>query len=161
MQKLKKWIKWDNHIRLIAFICILFIIGALVYLFCFAPKSNIDPNDIQIKTITTTNFQIKDNLTDLKKKAKSNEFSYQVPVKYKGKVYQAELSKGKENSNAKVIYKYTVIKYKGKTYDPSTASPNLRWAAWMKYGSLFPVLRDDQLIIDTNTEKNLWKNPNQ
>lgn len=60
-----------------------------------------------------------------------------------------------------MIYKYTVIKYKGKTYDPSTASPNLRWAAWMKYGSLFPVLRDDQLIINTNTKKDLWKNPNQ
>lgn len=109
--------KCDNYMKIIAFICILGIISGLVYLFCFAPKSNIDSKDIQIKTITTTNFQIKDNLTDLKKKAKSNEFSYQVPVKYKGKVYQAELSKGKENSNAKVIYKYTVIKYKGKTYD--------------------------------------------
>lgn len=153
--------KWDNYIKIIAFICILGIIGALVYLLCFTPKSNIDPNNIQIKTIVSTDFQIKDNLTDLKKKYNSNELPYQIPVKYKGKVYQAELSKGKENSNAKVIYKYTVIKYKGKTYDPSTASPNLRWAAWMKYGSLFPVLRNNQLIINTNTEKNLWKNPNQ
>lgn len=161
MHSIKKWLKWNNYMKLITFICILFIIGALIYLFCFAPKSNIDPKNIQIKTITTTNFQIKDNLTDLKKKYNSNELSYQIPVKYKGKVYQAELSKGKENSNANVIYKYTVIKYKGKTYDPSTASPNLRWAAWMKYGSLFPVLRNDQLIINTNIEKASWKNPNQ
>lgn len=158
---LKKWLKWNNYMKLITFICILFIIGALAYLFCFAPKSNIDPKDIQIKTITVTNFQIKDNLTDLKKKYSLYRTSTTIPVKYKGKVYQAELSKGKENSNSNVIYKYTVIKYKGKTYDPSLASPNLRWAAWMKYGSLFPVLRDDQLIINTNTKKDLWKNPNQ
>lgn len=161
IQKLKKWMKWDNYMKIIAFICILGIISGLIYLFYFAPKSNIDPKDIQIKTITTTDFQIKDNLTDLKKTSKSKGFLYQVPVKYNGKVYQAELSKGKENSNAKVIYKYTVIKYKGKTYNPSTASPNLRWAAWMKYGSLFPVLRNDQLIINTNTKKASWKNPNQ
>lgn len=158
IQKLKKW---DNYMKLITFICIVGLISSIVYLFYFAPKSNIDPNDIQIKTITVTDFQIKDNLTDLKKKYNSNELSYQIPVKYQGKVYQAELSTGKENSNAKVIYKYTVIKYKDKTYDPSTASPNLRWAAWIKYGSLFPVLRNDQLIINTTTKKDLWKNPNQ
>lgn len=88
---LKKWLKWDNYMKIIAFICILGIISGLIYLFCFAPKSNIDPNNIQIKTIVTTDFQIKDNLTDLKKKYNSNEFSYQVPVKYKGKVYYEKI----------------------------------------------------------------------
>ena len=146
-KKLKKWIQSDSCMYLVTLICILLMIGAIIYLFYFAPKSNINADDLRIERITVTNFQTKDNLKELKKKYESDE--PQISVKYKGKVYQADLLKGKENSNAKVVYKFNVIKYKGKMYDPNTASSDLRWAAWISSGYLFPITRDDEVIINT------------
>ncbi len=146
----KRWIQSDSCMYSVTLICILLMIGAIIYLFYFAPKSNINADDLRIERITVTNFQTKDNLKELKKKYESDE--PQISVKYKGKVYQADLLKGKENSNAKVVYKFNVIKYKGKMYDPNTpntASFDLRWAAWISYGSLFPITRDDEVIINT------------
>lgn len=158
-KKFKKWIQSDSCMYLVALICILIMIGTIIYLFCFAPKSIINADDLRIERITVTNFQTKDNLKELKKKYEA-ELEPQISVKYKGKVYQADLLKGKENSNAKVVYKFNVIKYKGKMYDPNTASSDLRWAAWISYHSLFPITRNDEVIINTRGNDR-WKDPNQ
>ena len=158
-KKLKKWIQSDSCMYLVTLLCTLLMIGTIIYLFCFAPKSNINADDLRIERITVTNFQTKDNLKELKKKYEAT-VDPQISVKYKGKVYQADLLKEKENSNAKVVYKFNVIKYKGKMYDPNTASFDLRWAAWISYHSLFPITRNDEVIINTKgTDR--WKDPNQ
>lgn len=81
----------------------------------YETKSTSD-KDYMVKTITTTKFQTKENFVELKKK--SNTIGL-VKVKYKGQIYNANVVEEPVKSKAKVLYRYNLIKYKGKLMDPN------------------------------------------
>ncbi len=116
----------------------------------YETKSTSD-KEYMVKTITTTKFQTKENFVELKKK--SNTIGL-VKVKYKGQIYNANVVEEPVKSEAKVLYRYNLIKYKGKLMDPNKVPIMVRIA-----NNLFDSMgREDKVIINTTPK---WQNPNQ
>ncbi len=120
----------------------------------YETKSTSD-KEYMVKTITTTKFQTKENFVELKKK--SNKIGL-VKVKYKGQIYNANVVEEPVKSKAKVLYRYNLIKYKGKLMDPNKVPIMTRIA-----NNLFDSMgREDEVIINTSpTTTPKWQNPNQ
>lgn len=120
----------------------------------YETKSTSD-KEYMVKTITTTKFQTKENFVELKKK--SNKIGL-VKVKYKGQIYNANVVEEPVKSKAKVLYRYNLIKYKGKLMDPNKV-PIMTRIANNLFGSMG---REDEVIINTSpTTTPKWQNPNQ
>ncbi|QIA88488.1 hypothetical protein [Lactobacillus johnsonii] len=120
----------------------------------YETKSTSD-KEYMVKTITTTKFQTKENFVELKKK--SNKIGL-VKVKYKGQIYNANVVEEPVKSKAKLLYRYNLIKYKGKLMDPNKVPIMTRIA-----NNLFDSMgREDEVIINTSpTTTPKWQNPNQ
>lgn len=141
-------------------LALFFMIGLIAYLLSTSVHELTSSSDKEymVKTITTTKFQTKENFVELKKK--SNTIGL-VKVKYKGQIYNAKVVEEPVKSKAKVLYRYNLIKYKGKLTDPNKV-PIMTRIANNPFGPFGSMGREDEVIINTSpTTTPKWQNPNQ